>query len=393
MVFPNISYSDGYAEMMGLAPSIKDHEAEIIEKSIEGGIENARLPDNTYSEDYEYHQRSFIWDLDDGSQCRSTCWYIKEKDELIAAWIESLVLKDDITQNDTLTFFSPDSTKEEIVSTMNTVKDYSIIVETINGNERETNTYIFSDNDGKENSPEMYMIPVFANSEYLGYTKKITGKTDRDFLLADINNLSSDENVKPIEGESIVLYVDNVPYCFFRDGTILSEGKIGTCSDYQRVCAISYWYHDLSQDSYQYVPLFFEENNREYSLILEQNGGTFEMDATEADSLFKEVFDFIPSAVFSAVGHDKVIPLDSIHLTECISDKKQDIIVSKKDIVYVTKDYSDKSDDLCHVSTYYSDPDHYDLIYTDWQVLYSFKDEGIYNKLETWIRNHELEQR
>ncbi len=117
-VFPNISYSDGYAEMIGLAPSIKDHEAEIIEKSIEGGIENAKLPDNTYSEDYEYHQRTFIWNLDDGSQCRSTCWYIKEKGELIAAWIESLVLKDDITQNDTLTFYSPDSTKEEIVSAM-----------------------------------------------------------------------------------------------------------------------------------------------------------------------------------------------------------------------------------------------------------------------------------
>ena len=69
----------------------------------------------------------------------------------------------------------------------------------------------------REYKPEMYMIPVFANSEYLGYTTMISGKTDRDFLLAEINNLVSDENAQPIESECIVLYVDNVPYCFFRD--------------------------------------------------------------------------------------------------------------------------------------------------------------------------------
>ena len=37
-VFPNISLTDDYEKMMGLAPSIEDHETEIIEKSIEGGV-------------------------------------------------------------------------------------------------------------------------------------------------------------------------------------------------------------------------------------------------------------------------------------------------------------------------------------------------------------------
>ena len=52
--------------------------------------------------------------------------------------------------------------------------------------------------------------------------------------------------------------------------------------------------------------------------MIEQNGSIYEMDADEADKLFKEIFDFIPSAIFTAVGHDNVIPSDSIQLTECI---------------------------------------------------------------------------
>ena len=115
-VFPNISLTDDYEKMMGLAPSIEDHETEIIEMSIEGGIEDAKLPENTYSENYKYYQRTYLWDLESKDlQCRATCWCIKEKDKLICAWIETLILKDGITQNETLRFFSPDSSREEII--------------------------------------------------------------------------------------------------------------------------------------------------------------------------------------------------------------------------------------------------------------------------------------
>ena len=123
-VFPNISLTDGYEKMMGLAPSIENHEAEIIEMSINGGIEDARLPENTYSEDYKYYQRTYLWDLgSEGRQCRTTCWCIKKNDELICAWIEALILKDSITQNETLKFFPPESSKEEIMDGMTDVAD------------------------------------------------------------------------------------------------------------------------------------------------------------------------------------------------------------------------------------------------------------------------------
>ena len=123
-VFPNISLTDGYEKMMGLAPSIEDHQSEIIEMSTEGGIEDARLPENTYSEDYKYYQRTYLWDLgSEGRQCRTTCWCIKENDELICAWIEALILKDGITQNETLRFFLPNSSKEEIINVMSDIKE------------------------------------------------------------------------------------------------------------------------------------------------------------------------------------------------------------------------------------------------------------------------------
>ena len=123
-VFPNISLTDGYEKMTGLAPSIENHGPEIIEMSTKGGIEDARLPENTYSEDYKYYQRTYLWDLEsEGCQCRTTCWCIKENDELICAWIEALILKDSITQNETLKFFSPDSSKEEIMDGMTDVAD------------------------------------------------------------------------------------------------------------------------------------------------------------------------------------------------------------------------------------------------------------------------------
>lgn len=118
-VFPNISLNDGYEKMMGLAPSIEGHEPEIIEMSMEGGIEDARLPGNTYSEDYKYYQRTYLWDLENKDlQCRATCWCIKENNELICAWIETLILQDSITRNETLRFFSPHSSKEEIIDAM-----------------------------------------------------------------------------------------------------------------------------------------------------------------------------------------------------------------------------------------------------------------------------------
>ena len=121
-IFPNISLTDGYEKMMGLAPSIEDHEAEIIEMSTEGGIEDARLPENTYSEDYKYYQRTYLWDLgSEGRQCRTTCWCIKKNDELICAWIEALILKDSITQNETLRFFPPESSKEGIINAMSKI--------------------------------------------------------------------------------------------------------------------------------------------------------------------------------------------------------------------------------------------------------------------------------
>ena len=120
-VFPNISLTDGYEKLMGLAPSIEGNETEIVEMSIKGGIEDARLPGNTYSEDYKYNQRTYLWNLDEDRQCRTTCWCIKENDELICAWIEALIMKDGITQNETLRFFSPVSSKEEIIDAMSDI--------------------------------------------------------------------------------------------------------------------------------------------------------------------------------------------------------------------------------------------------------------------------------
>ena len=107
---------------MGLVPSIEDHQSEIIDMSTEGGIEDARLPENTYSEDYKYYLRTFLRNLENKDrQCRTTCWCIKENDELICAWIEALILKDGITQNETLRFFSPGSSKEEIVDAISDI--------------------------------------------------------------------------------------------------------------------------------------------------------------------------------------------------------------------------------------------------------------------------------
>ena len=117
-IFPNINFSDGF-EKMNLAPTILNRENEVIARSLEGGIENSRFPQNWSDESYRWHQRSYIWKIvtHDTHECRITCWYISQGKDILIAWIEASLFVNGF-QFDIPILFSPTTHKNTIISVL-----------------------------------------------------------------------------------------------------------------------------------------------------------------------------------------------------------------------------------------------------------------------------------